>query len=270
MKIDVRSVGVAILLAGLVAVIWFVLVFEWQPDRGKTRYDVMFELFKFALVTMTVGGATILYNWIRKEQEATEARHRKERETALERRREAEAVRADRRRYEAQRLESYFSELTRTYNFIKAVRRQLRHHAHDRGDGTFTMIGGAYGGRMLDLNQSQLALEFAQRLASIKPAGLENIPDAALVGLSEAEEYLREVIREFESKKIVNPSETLSFSYGDPLGRFLVGKRDPGAPADAHLRFFAKLDVFFQAIVNRMDELGQPVARAVSEQPELD
>lgn len=272
MQVDIRVVGFGILLFGLMFATYFVFVFEWQVGSGKTQYDVVFELYKFALVTMTVGGATILYNWIRVQQdeekeqsekalEQEKARLQMERDKASAKQQEVMAAEIARRRYEAERLENFFGGLTRTYNAIKTVRRTLRHYSHDLGQDSFQIQAMHYGNGMLALNSHQLELEFGKRLAKIKPAGLDNIPDQAIDSIRDAEKYLRDIVREFEQLKIEHPEEILTFSFSSAVGRFMIGKRDPRSDGDVHTNFFEKVEVFYKEIVKRMDALGQPVEK---------
>lgn len=269
--IKVQKIGYVVLAIGLAGVVYFLFMFDWGAANtsSKTLADVWFEIFKFSLLTMTVGGATIIYNQVKAEQEKRAAAAEKKQEqerTNLQKQRDREAelerARAARelalRQYEAQRIEQFFRDLTHTYNNIKSIRRLLRHFSTPAGVDHFEIPNGRYGDAMIELNRKQLELEFGRRLARLKPTGLENISEAAVDELGKAEDYLREVIREFEKADLSNPGGKTTFSHSSALGRFIASSSPKGANTEVSGAFFSRLDVIYREIVEQMDNLAHP------------
>lgn len=255
---NAKSLGLALVLVGgaLAAGVFQLLPEASAVIRGRTQNDAFLELFRFAVTVMVAGGGALVFGAIR-DQQAARKEADKEREAARD---EAALRERDRRHHAAQRIEDFFRSLAASYKSIKHVRRLLRHHIRER-DGDLEIDYCVYRVAMEDLNQMQLKLEYDKRLATLRPAGLEHISEAAIDGIGGAERFLRRVLREYEFTDPPRNRDTGTLTFGPKslLARFV--ERQPAKAEDTAVQrqFFQNLDTIYDEIVARLDELGEPV-----------
>ncbi|MEX3935905.1 hypothetical protein AB4Y32_29635 [Paraburkholderia phymatum] len=159
---------ILLMLLGTVA-----LVFWGELIAGRMQGDV-FKLITTLVTSSGIGGiATLLYNALNVQRERREAKH--------------------------QLVQSTLQDIVRSYNEIKAIRRQLRAEAvrpaYDHLEAF--VLATPYAELMRKLNDAQLALEtHMRRIEGNKPQYPH--PETLLGGLRKAESYVGKLISEWE------------------------------------------------------------------------
>lgn len=257
---DARLVGLILLSGGGgIALFMFSTFPAPGPDvSGKTTSDAYFELFKFAVTAMIAGGVAMIWAELKRREEAA-AEARAAREASEAARRKTQAMENAKRQKE---IEEYFRDLALTYNDIKRERRVLNHALLPQPNGTYEIFDDTYNACMDTLNRLQLQVEFGKRLAELGPGALAGIGPAIKGNLDKAENYLRDITREYESRTLpyrldpkgggwveVTPE---SHTAGFLSSRVMQGRVGPKASSE----FFGPMDDVYGKIGEEVKRLG--------------
>ncbi|MEM1299649.1 MAG: hypothetical protein AAGH68_10255 [Pseudomonadota bacterium] len=215
--------------------------------EGKTTSDAQFELFKFAVTAMIAGGVAMIWDAFKRREEAAS---------------EARASRGAQNAKRQKEIETYFRNLTKTYNQVKFERRILNHALLRRQDGTYDIFDKTYGASMDSLNELQLQLEFGKRLAELGAGALVDVGPKIKGDLYTAEQFLRAITEEYETRDLpyrddpagggwvqVRPDSKLA---GFVSRQVMEGRKGPKASSN----FFLPMDTVYQQIADEVKRLG--------------
>ena len=244
-----RSLGLVVTLMGIIgSVSLYSMLPEPDPGvTGKTKRDAYFELFKFFLTVVLVGGAGLIYADIKEREESAQKARSKAR---------------DRNRERQRQLEQFFRDLTHTYNNIKQQRRILRRGLEKVPSGGWDLHESNYWDCMNELNDLQLQLEFGRRLTKLGIGALEMLGAKVEPELRAAEKYLRKVTDEFEAKELKHDDAPGRENFilvpeTSELYEFVRETREDGKPISrAREEFFRPLNEAYRLINTEITRLG--------------
>lgn len=279
-------IGAAICIFGIVIAILVYFFAEWS-NQVDSREKMLLELFKFAITTVLVGGAALFYDSLSKKAEANRkaaekekndrdraaeqekadrdkaaAREKSDREAAREKERQERAASENRLRdlksARQRRLEEFLREATEEYNKIKYLRRELRNALVPKEGDSYLIEGRRYDDLMRGLNRGQLKLEQFRRILESKPSYLTFMGDNGIIWISQAEEYLRRVTREYEYHNLDEaPGDAGNFMVTPEsrLFQYTVSRSNKlhdGTSVNDH---FLPLDNFFRMLAQHIESL---------------
>lgn len=265
--------GAVVCVAGIIIASWIFFVVDWNESE-VARDKMLLELFKFAITTVLVGGAALVYDAFvkraeinrkkieemrnrsladaEKERAKNEERLEKARLELAEEQRRIEALDAARRRS----LEEFFREVTSVYNDLKFIRRELRNALHMNEDNPYTIEKVRYAELLRDLNRGQLKLEQFRRILDARPAYLSFYGKKGAKLLSSAESYLRKVTREYEYRELETPDHKDSLLLAPPKSRlfqYAASSKNEEHDGTVFDKFFDPLDEFFSELASKID-----------------
>ena len=176
---------------------------------------------------------------LQQKREEAEKRLQDEKESAekrLQQEKEKAAIRLKKIEIARERLEAFLKEFTRTYNDIKLVRRELRRDITKR-DASYVIDSESYSKLMKVLSEKQLLLEQYMRLFRGKPSYIKDISDEALEEIGIAENYIRDVLKEYEEQKLkIHGKVEFNVSKESELFDFVMKRRgDKGNIAERYI-----------------------------------
>lgn len=233
-------IGAFLCVAGVIIATWLFAGMDWDSATSEQQ-KMLHEIFKFSVTTIIVGGAALFYG-------ALQRRNDERQEQALQAR-EAKAARRH-------RLEEFLRECTDAYNGIKFIRRELRNALIPSADGAFEINAQRYTELLRELNQGQLKLEQYRRLLESKPAYLAFFGDEGAAWLSSAEEYLRQVTREYEHRRLlktVGSDDKLIVPPDSRLFQYAVSRKNTEHDGSSVTEHFGPLDRFFWKMASNIE-----------------
>lgn len=231
---SISRLGLILILGGL-AVSTLLFSVDWSTKLDARQLDMIHEVFNFSLTAMIAGGATLLYVSIQKDIDKKHVI--------------AESL-SNQQEISREKLLSLLNDFTEVYHNIKYIRRNLRRALTVSDDGSCYMDRSSYEDLMNKLNRHQLKLEFFARALNAKPPYLENIHSGGYQLMRTAEEYLRELIREYESRSLDKDDKSNIFvHYDSRLYVFIARQQSKYFDRDVNKKFFAPMNKFF-ALIN--------------------
>lgn len=174
-----------------------------------------FEIFKFSLTVLLVGGATLFYSEIKNDAAVED---RKNAEKKIESDRSIERLRVSR-----EALADVTRSLLSVYNEVKFIKRELKKEFFDTNrtdEGEIPLE--VYDKMMSELEKHQLEFETFKRLEySMLGFSVENANETQQL-FRVIESYLRRILKEYERREIVSSDvvvvaeDTLLFGFIRP------------------------------------------------------
>jgi hypothetical protein len=234
-------VGILLIALGIGTSLYFIFGYDWaNADTSDVYISILVEFYKFSLAVILVGGAVLLYKYY--TDRVVERKERVERE-----REDREVLR--------RRLDEFFRDLTRTYNRVKFLRRELKRALSDLPAHRHTIDEARYVELMRELNIVQLELEEHRQLAETRPAFLTGIPGCGVRELQSCEDYLRQVTKEYEEHGLPDADGgRLVVEAGSRLFQFTASRTHPDHDCSAADRFFGPLNALYGQVAGELSE----------------
>lgn len=220
----VAVLGAVICVLGCISSVGIFFFIDWQ-DGNSVRESMLVELFNFSITTVFVGGAVLFY--------------------------QAAARAKETRSNSKKRLEEFYREFTETYNDIKYYRRELRREFTAHTEDEYVISRESYEKLLRELNRGQLRLEAFRRILQSRPEYLSFLEGQGLKSVYVAEEYLRQITKEYESKTLSpleNDDGLLLVPSDSRLFQYVVSRSNAHHDGSSLAQHFGPLDDLFNEL----------------------